>query len=377
MVTKKPKTGTILKKFDKQNITIAVLGSHSALDVCRGAKDEGFKTLVVGQKGRSSTYSKYYFSRNGLGCVDDVLELEKFKDLLLPENQEYLNSRNSIFVPHRSFEVYINDYDAIENDFAVPMFGNRKLLRIEERGFSPNQYDLLNEAEIRTPKIFTDPKEIDRVCLVKILEQERGFERSFFTVSSFEEYEIEVESRMKRGDFGRDQLEKAVIEEFLVGVQVNLNFFYTPLAKRLELLGTDTRRQTNLEGFSKIPGLDISQVLKNLAVKYEEAGHVAVTVLESMLSDIYEMGERFVIASQKLASPGVIGPFGLQCMVLPGPPKKELVVFDVSPRMPGSPGIIATPYSGYLFGQNISVGRRVAIEIKEAVKNERLEEILT
>ena len=34
------------------NHTIAVLGSHSALDVCRGAKDEGFKTLVIVQKGR-------------------------------------------------------------------------------------------------------------------------------------------------------------------------------------------------------------------------------------------------------------------------------------------------------------------------------------
>jgi len=40
--------------------TIAVLGSHSALDVCRGAKDLGFKTLVVVQKGRDKTYAKYY-----------------------------------------------------------------------------------------------------------------------------------------------------------------------------------------------------------------------------------------------------------------------------------------------------------------------------
>ena len=30
-----------------KNYTIAVLGSHSALDVCRGAKDLRFKTLVI------------------------------------------------------------------------------------------------------------------------------------------------------------------------------------------------------------------------------------------------------------------------------------------------------------------------------------------
>ena len=40
---------SIIKNYDKKNITIAVLGSHSALDVCRGAKDLGFKTLVIVQ----------------------------------------------------------------------------------------------------------------------------------------------------------------------------------------------------------------------------------------------------------------------------------------------------------------------------------------
>ena len=64
-------------------------------------------------------------------------------------------------------------------------------------------------------------------------------------------------------------------------------------------------------------------------------------------------------------------------MILPGPPKKEIVVFDVSPRMPGSPGIAATPYAGYLFGQPMSVGRRVAKEIKQAAKENRLDLILS
>src|SRR3989344_3957154 len=139
----------ILKDYDKENITIAVLGSHSALDVCRGAKDLGFKTLVITQKGRGTPYSKYYKTQSfvipaeagiqadssgsriesgmTIGCVDEVLELENFKDVLKPEVQAELIKRSSIFIPHRSFEVYINDYDAIENEFKVPMFGNRGL----------------------------------------------------------------------------------------------------------------------------------------------------------------------------------------------------------------------------------------------------------
>lgn len=112
-------------------------------------------------------------------------------------------------------------------------------------------------------------------------------------------------------------------------------------------------------------------------IKYEEASHTAVTVLESLLEDAFSIGERFVKVTKELYKPGVIGPFGLQTMIIPGPPKKEIIVFDVSPRMPGSPGIFSTPYSGYLFGQNISMGKRVAMEIKEAIERGKLNKILT
>lgn len=359
------------------NYTITVLGSHSALDVCRGAKDEGFKTLVVAQKGRDKTYSKYYKSDGELGVVDEVIELDRFADILNEDVQQELLKRNAIFVPHRSFEVYINDYNAIEEKFEVPMFGNKFLLKAEERGVKPNQYDLLDEAKIRYPKQFANPADIDRLCIVKVLEKERGFERAFFFAESFEEYQIGVTQGLGLGKFTEQQLKSAVIEEFIVGVQVNFNFFYSPINKRVELIGTDTRRQTNIEGLTKLPAMYEQDLMKKVGVKYEEAGHIAVTVLESLLEEAYTMGERFVEASQKLISPGVIGPFGLQTMITAGPPKKEIIVFDVSPRMPGSPGIFATPYSGYLYGKNISMGKRVAMEIKDAIEQGKLEKILT
>ena len=37
----------VLKGYDLSQITIGVLGGHSALDVCRGAKKYGFKTVAV------------------------------------------------------------------------------------------------------------------------------------------------------------------------------------------------------------------------------------------------------------------------------------------------------------------------------------------
>ncbi|KKQ83177.1 MAG: hypothetical protein UT04_C0036G0007, partial [Candidatus Daviesbacteria bacterium GW2011_GWF2_38_7] len=227
--------------------TIAVLGSHSALDVCRGAKDLGFKTLVVVQKGRDKTYAKYYKTQSGspsVGCVDEVIELEKFADIIKPEIQEELLKRNCIFIPHRSFEVYINDYDAIEKKFKVPMFGNRFLLRCEERGVKPNQYDLLDKANIRYPKQFNPPaggpKDIDRLCIVKVLEKERGFERAFFFAESFEEYKIGVTQGLGLGKFTEAQIKGAIIEEFIVGVQGELWVQSLPLILKTFVSPPDT-----------------------------------------------------------------------------------------------------------------------------------------
>lgn len=365
--------------------TIAVIGSHSALDICRGAKDEGFKTLVIVERGRDKTYANYFKSRNlsigpkrvSLGCVDEVLYVDKFKDILNEDNQKILINNNCIFIPHRSFEVYLNNYDAIEKDFKVSIFGNKYLLRLEERDIEPNQYDLLKKAQIRFPRIFTKPDSIDRLVLVKVQEKERKFERAFFLASSPSQFQSKSRALVKNRIITKEALEKAVIEEFVLGVQVNFNFFYSPINNRLELVGTDTRRQTNLDGLLRLPSFYQDQLKKNIEIKYEEAGHIAVTTLESMLEPAFEIGEKFVVVAKKIKPPGIIGPFSLQSVITPGPPKKEILVFDVSPRMPGSPGIFATPYSSYLYGQNLSMGRRVAMEIKQAIFKKKLSTILT
>ncbi len=368
----------IIKQYNLKKLTIATLGSHSALDVCRGAKNLGFCTLVITEIGREKTYEKYYKTDGKLGCVDQCLTLNKFADLLKPEVQKKLLKENVIVIPNRSFEAYLNfNYEVIENDFKVPMFGNRQLLKIEERGRAENQYYLLEKSGIKYPKQFKDPKEIDRLCLVKVQEKKRIFERAFFLAENYQDYNFQVEEKLKQGVFTEKQLKQAVIEEFVVGVQVNFNFFYSSISDRLELLGTDMRRQTNIEGLLKIPASYQNEVSKKINVKYEEAGHVAVTVLESMLEKAFELGEKFVKTSQKLFSPGIIGPFALQSIITAGPPKKDIIVIDISPRMPGSPGIAATPYSSYLYGQSVSVGQRVAMEIKEAIKLKNFDKILT
>ena len=359
-----------------ETVTIGALGSHSALDISRGAKDEGFKTIVVCQKGREKTYDRYFRSRGSIGVVDETIILDKFSQIANPEIVKKLVEKNTIFLPHRSFEVYVG-YDKIENEFRVPLFGSRSMLRAEERTAPRNQYWLMERAGIPHPRIYRNVEDIDRLVLVKVAEKQRSYERAFFLCTSPEEFNKKADDLIRAGRITEDALKDAVIEEFVMGAQVNFNYFYSPLEDRLELLGTDTRRQTNLDGILRLPAPQQLEALKYVEAQSIEAGHIACTMKESLLEQVFELGERFVEVSKREYPPGIIGPFALQATFIPGPPKEKAVVFDISLRVQGSPGTKFTPYSGYLFGEEISVGRRIAIEIKNAIKQNKLEEVIT
>lgn len=362
--------------YDLNNLRVASLGGHSALDVCRGAKAEGFGTVVVAQRGREKTYEKYFKSRDGRGCVDEVIVVDHFGDVTRPEVQDRLRELNAVFVHSRYFWVYC-DFSQVENDFRVPIFGSRGLVRKEERDEPQNQYFLLEQGGVNVPRQFARPEDIDRLVIVKAAEAERGYERAFFLVSSYEDYRAQADELLKNGTITEGSLNSAVIEEFVLGPQLNLNFFYSPLSGELELLGTDTRRQTNLDGLLRLTAQEQDQVLKHVQPKYIENGHIAVTIKESLLEQAFTAGEGFVAATKQYANPGIIGPFALQGAVTAGPPKEEFKVFDVSMRIPGSPGTMFTPYAAYLYGEPMSVGRRIARELRAALEQNRLNELLT
>ncbi|MCX8197326.1 MAG: formate--phosphoribosylaminoimidazolecarboxamide ligase family protein [Candidatus Micrarchaeota archaeon] len=360
--------------------SVAVLGSHSALDIASGASSFGMKSIVICQKGREQTYKNYYAKRKTpfgqAGCIDEIIVLDKFSDVASKQTVSALVKKQAIFVPHRSFSVYVG-YDLIEKEFGVPIFGNRMLLRAEERTAARNQQWLLRRAGIRIPKVFSSPEEIDRMVIVKAPEAKRKYERAFFIVHSAHEYHRKSKEMLSRGLISREGLESALIEEFVVGAQFNFNFFYSPINRQLEFLGTDFRRQTNLDGLLRLTAPEQSEILKLTRMKNIEVGHVACTIRESLLEKVFEIGERFVKACKEEYPPGIIGPFALQGAIVPAESGEEPVIFDVSFRVPGSPGIRYTPYTSYLWGKSLSVGERIALEIKQAAKEGKIEEIVT
>ena len=65
----------IVSDYHDKDITIGVLGSHSALEMGHGARQEGFEVAVICQRGREKTYTKHYKN-----LFDHVLILDKFMD---------------------------------------------------------------------------------------------------------------------------------------------------------------------------------------------------------------------------------------------------------------------------------------------------------
>jgi len=363
----KNKIKEILRAYDPNKVRIGVLGSHSALEIASGAKQEGFETVVVCQKGREKTYTRYY--GNLFNCV---MLVDKFSDITKEEKVKQLTDLNTIFVPNRSFSVYAG-YEAIEEKFAVPLLGNRYMLRTEERNTPRNQLWLLQKAGILTPKTFKSSAEIDRLVIVKVPEKERAIERAFFYASSPEEYEKKAEERVKKGIITKEALEQAVIEEYIIGAKFNANYFWSPLTDEIDLLGFDRRVQTDLDGVLDLPAKE--QLELGILTQNIEIGHMGVTMRESQLEKIFEAAERFVNACKKEYPPGMIGLFALQGAVTKD---LEFYVFDVSPRVPGCPCVEPTsPYMKYKYGVEVGPGKRVAMEIKRAIKEKRLEEVVT
>ena len=376
----------VLEGYDSSAIRVATIGSHSALDVCDGAAEEGLRTLVVCEKGREAPYSRYFRSvrdkegRVVRGSVDEAVVLDKFQDVLSEKIQDQLRAKNAVFIPNRSFTSYC-DLGAIETDFMVPLLGSRNLLRTEEREEKRSYYWILEKAKLPAPEKLDDPKDIDGLVIVKMHHKTKRLERGFFTAATYKEYKAKSEALLHQGVISAKDLSTARIERYIIGPIFNFDFFYSPIedeAEKLELLGIDWRFETSLDGHVRLPA--DQQLALNEAQRIPEyvvVGHNTATLRESSLREIFEIAEKYVRATQDHFPPGIIGPFTLQTAV-----DKDLKfwVYDVSPRIGGGTNVHMSaghPYGNSLWRRPMSTGRRIAMEIRRGIDTGRLGELVT
>ena len=437
-----------------------IIGSHSALDARYGARNYGLRSIIYTTKERARIYLQNpivgepgeviedlpELVKRDMICVRDpkdikkngrwkcaLVILDRYSDIV--KHIDDLIDLECIQVPNRAFAVYIGGDErcsVIEEKFAIPIMGSRKLLKIENRGeIDRDYYWFAEKAGIPYPKSyefkimksgikFKEP--IKGPMLMKAEHPSRKFEREFIFAADSADLEEKVRKEMKAGNLNREALESARVEEIVLGPHANFNFFYSPLnAERdwgdvddtfaelhgvglekarvhlaNEFLSIDERRETILDGLKRLP-VDVQLKLEKIP-SFEVTFHIAMSMRESLLKDIHRFADAFLMATREYEPPGLIGAWCLQTLVtwseVPGvaveyglydvPAEKVFmhlpVTQDIAVRHGGGTNVhlgIGSQYANAKYQRRMSMGDRIALEIRRAWKERALEKIVT
>ncbi len=338
----------LLSSYDKKKLKIATICSHTALQIFHGARSEGIKTIGITTESRKKVYEAF-----PLGCPDEFIVVDDLRDI--PETE--LADENAILVPHGSVVEYSGDR---LGSLKVPLLGNRDSLAWEKD--REKMFKWMKAAGLQVPATI-DPEKIDRPCVVKLPGAKGG--RGYRVVSTPEEFHEHFEGM------------NVTVQEYLIGVRVYPHYFYSPLSKEgyraseghLELIGIDRRFESNIDEAYRTEKAGLS-----FTPSFTVVGNELFVVRESLLGDIMEMGKNTVEAADRLFG-GIPGPFCLETVV---DENLQFFAFEVSARIVAGTNIYphGSPYTAYLYGEPMSMGRRIAREIKLASRSSKLNKII-
>ncbi len=330
--------------------TIATLGSHSALQILKGAHDEGFRTLAIANPEMERLYRSFAF-------VDEVIAIDRYSDFtsLVPE----LEKRKIIIVPHGSFVAYLSLDE--HKKMSIPYFGNKAVLDWEAS--RELQRDWLMRAGLKVPRQFRTGVEIDRPVIVKLYGAQGG--KGYMFLRNAQDFE-ERASLLARRNY--------ILQEYVIGVPFYIHYFYSPLTGRMEIMSMDRRYETNVDSLGRIP----SRAQENMDIdpSYVVVGNSPLSLRESMLAEAYRMGEDVVRVSQEICPPkGLFGAFCIETIITPD---AQFYVMEISARIVAGTNLFidGSPYSYLNYSEPMSTGRRIAREIKNALLSNSLSAVL-
>ena len=339
--------------------SIATLGSHCALQVLKGAKDEGFKTVLVCEKKREKLYRRY-------GFIDEFVLVDSFLEVTDQKCASKLKDEDAIIIPHGTM-ISQMDSSQIES-IKTPIFGNKLILRWEsDRNMKEK---LMLESKLNIPKSIASPKDIKNLVIAKRHGAAGG--KGYFLTTSEKDYKKKRDKLISQGLIKGDS--DLYLQEYSFGVPTYLQYFYSPLKGELEFFGADRRYESDIDGLARIPAPQ--QIEIDLIPSFNVMGNIPIVLRESLLDEVYSMGERFVEASKRLVSPGMNGPFCLEGVY---DENGKFTAFEFSARIVAGTNLYidGSPYSTFLYNEPMSMGRRIAREIKEAKKANELTKIVT
>jgi 5-formaminoimidazole-4-carboxamide-1-(beta)-D-ribofuranosyl 5'-monophosphate synthetase len=455
------------------------LGSHSALDAWQGQRNYGIRSIIYTTPGRARIYLQNpmvgkpdevvenlpSLVRRDLRVVNDpkdirkdgdwksvILILDKYSDIVKYVYE--LVDLECIQITNRAFAVYVGGDEhcsVIENEYAVPLMGSRTLLKIENRGeIEKDYYWFAEQAGIPYPKSYRYEvyeggirfkESIDEPMLLKAEHPHRVFEREFIFAADSQDLEEKVAREVEAGNLNREALEKARVEQIVLGPHANFNFFFSPLDAKSpwgdaeewfaklynvsleeariclanQFLSIDERRETILDGVKRLPA-DVQQKIKKVP-SFEVTAHAILSLRESLLKDVHRYADRFLLACREHAYPGIIGAWCLQTLITwDRISKYELkptvkldftsgveaktaadyglydvpeerdpymhipVTQDVALRHGGGTNVhmgLGSQYANAKYKKRMSTGDRIALEIRRALKTNQLHELVT
>jgi len=357
MVPKK-KIDSILETYDKKDITIATLCSHSSLQIFHGARKEGFKTL-----GLTVSHDTKYYDAFPLAKPDEIMKFESLDQMA--ERAGELHDKNVILIPHGSFVEYMGPKKF--EDLEVPTYCNRAVLQWESDRDMERQW--ITSAGVAMPRILTDAREINEPVLVKYHGAKGG--RGFFIAKDYPDFKMYI-----------DNTQPYTMQEYCIGTRYYLHFFYSPFKEdgykvsrggTLELLSIDRRDESNIDEMYKLGSLEDLKK-HGLYPSFVVTGNIPVVIRESLLPKAFEMAERIVNRSYDLFG-GMWGPFCLETIVTD---KLEFKVFEISTRIVAgtNPFISGSPYADLIY-PGLSTGGRIARELKTAERTGKFNDLMT
>jgi len=339
--------------------SIATLGSHCALQVLKGAKDEGFKTVLICEKKRERLYRRFKF-------IDKLILVDSFLEVSESKCESLLKENNSILIPHGTLIAQMKQ-EQIES-IQTPIFGNKHILGWESDRLLKEQ--LMKEAKFDLPKSISSPKEIESLVIAKRHGAAGG--KGYFLASSEEEYNKKRDNLINQGLILGDS--DLYLQEYSSGVLAYLQFFYSPLEKEIEFFGVDKRHESDIDGLARIPAEN--QLKSNDIPSFNVIANSPLVLRESLLDNVYTMGENFVEASAKLVPPGMNGPFCIEGVY---DQDTQFKVFEFSARIVAGTNMYVngSPYTTFMYNEPMSMGRRIAREIKKAEKQNEIDVVVT
>lgn len=286
---------------------------------------------------------------------------------------------------------------------------------------------------------FREP--INEPMLLKAEHAHRSFEREFIFAANSQHLEEKIAREVEAGNLNKEGLENGRVEQIVLGPHANFNFFFSPLDAKSEwgdlddwfaklynvtmeeariclanqFLSIDERRETILDGLKRLPA-DVQQRIRKIP-SFEVTAHAILSLRESLLKDVHRYADRFMLSCRDHAYPGIIGAWCLQTLVTwdrvskyelkpavkldftsgveartaadygvydvpeEGDPYMHIpVTQDIALRHGGGTNVhmgIGSQYANAKHKKIMSMGDRIALEIRRAWKTNQLHEIVT